>query len=188
VPEGFRFAVKIPKAVTHESRLREVGSLLDRFLMEVGGLGPKLGPFLVQLPPSLPFEVGLADRFLTDLRARVEGPIACEPRHPSWFACAVGRLLEELRIGRVAADPPPMPSAGHPGGWAGLTYCRLHGAPRIYHSAYADAAIQVVTAQLVERHRAGSTCWCIFDNTAAGAATPNALTAQRVAASGLIRL
>jgi uncharacterized protein YecE (DUF72 family) len=55
VPDGFRFTVKVPKAITHERRLEDVSDLLDRFLSEVGGLGPKLGPLLVQMPPSLSF-------------------------------------------------------------------------------------------------------------------------------------
>src|SRR3954449_13476072 len=50
VRDGFRFAVKMPKAITHERRLRDAGELLNRFLSEVAGLGPKLGPLLVQLP------------------------------------------------------------------------------------------------------------------------------------------
>lgn len=68
VPETFRFAVKVPKAVTHEHRLRTTGELLFQFLSAVDGLGSKLGPLLVQLPPSLGFEPGVADRFLEDLR------------------------------------------------------------------------------------------------------------------------
>src|SRR3954470_11987598 len=59
VPEDFHFAVKIPKAITHERRLADVDDLLDRFLSEVSGLGPKLGPLLVQLPPSLSFQYGI---------------------------------------------------------------------------------------------------------------------------------
>ena len=43
VPEDFRFAIKVPKAITHERRLKDVGDLLYRFLSEAGGLGPKLG-------------------------------------------------------------------------------------------------------------------------------------------------
>ena len=62
VPEDFRFAVKVPKAITHERRLKDASDLLDRFLSEAGGLGPKLGPLLVQLPPSLSFQAGIADR------------------------------------------------------------------------------------------------------------------------------
>ncbi len=111
VPDGFRFAVKVLKAITHDSRLSGTGDLLNRFLVEVGGLGRKLGPLLVQLPPSLSFAAGTADRFLRDLRACVEGPIACEPRRRSRFAPEIDGLLDELRIGRVAADPYPDPGA-----------------------------------------------------------------------------
>jgi uncharacterized protein YecE (DUF72 family) len=181
VPEGFRFAVKVPKAITHEARLQGTGALLDRFLDEVGGLGPKLGPLLVQLPPSLSFEAGPSTRFLQDLRLKVDGPIACEPRHPSWFEPQVEELLADLRIGRVAADPAPVPGAAEPGGWRGLTYLRLHGSPRIYYSAYDEAAIRAALARLALRRAEGSACWCIFDNTAAFAATPNALAAKRLA-------
>lgn len=50
VPEDFRFAVKVPKTITHERRLKDVGELLDRFLSEAGGLGPKLGPSWCSCP------------------------------------------------------------------------------------------------------------------------------------------
>ncbi len=55
VPDAFRFAVKVPKAITHERRLADTDALLDRFLSEVSGLGKRLGPLLVQLPPKLSF-------------------------------------------------------------------------------------------------------------------------------------
>ena len=184
VPESFRFAVKIPKAITHERRLKDVGDLLDRFLSEVGGLGPKLGPLLVQMPPSLSFQHGGADRFLSDLRRRIRGSIVCEPRHASWFTPEVEALLAELRIARVAADPAPVPGANEPGGWHGLSYYRLHGSPRIYYSSCSNEAIHAVVAQLASRAAEGSACWCIFDNTAVFAATGNALTAVRGTSPG----
>src|SRR5437762_13362528 len=56
VPEDFRFAVKLPKAITHEARLIDVSAALEQFLNETSGLGTKRGPILVQLPPSLAFE------------------------------------------------------------------------------------------------------------------------------------
>jgi uncharacterized protein YecE (DUF72 family) len=186
VPDTFRFAVKVPRAITHVAPPQGTGPLLDRFLEEVAGLGPKLGPLLVQTPPSLPFEIGTADLFLQDLRGRVSGPIACEPRHPSWFAPEIDALLSELRIGRVAADPAPVAGGDRPGGWSGLTYLRLHGSPRIYYSDYPDDAIQAALDPLAQRHAKGSDCWCIFDNTAAGAATHNALTAKRMAKQGFL--
>jgi uncharacterized protein YecE (DUF72 family) len=176
VPEDFRFAVKVPKSITHERRLNDVGDLLDRFLSEVEGLGPKLGPLLVQLPPGLAFQADISERFLTDLRSRVAGGVVCEPRHATWFTPEVDALLEGLRIARVAADPAPVPGAGEPGGWCGFAYHRLHGSPRIYYSAY-SAGDLAATAEVLARTAAkGVETWCIFDNTAAFAATGDALT------------
>jgi uncharacterized protein YecE (DUF72 family) len=176
VPEDFRFAVKIPKAITHERRLRDVGDLLDRFLSEVGGLGRKLGPLLVQLPPSLGFLAGVADCFLNELRSRIEGGIVCEPRHASWFTPEVEAQLAELRIARVAADPAPVSGSDEPGGWHDLAYYRLHGSPKIYYSAYSQEYLAANAERLI--CDAAAEVWCIFDNTAAFAATNDALATK----------
>jgi len=178
VPEDFRFSVKVPKAITHERRLKDAGDLLDRFLSEAGALGPKLGPLLVQLPPSLSFQPGIADTFLSELRNRVEGGIVCEPRHASWFEPEVEALLDDLRIARVAADPAPVPGANEPGGWRGLSYYRLHGSPRIYYSAYSAEYLAAISDVLARDMAGGAETWCIFDNTAAFAATGDALTVK----------
>lgn len=178
VPDGFRFSVKVPKAITHERRLKAAHDLVERFLSEASGLGPKLGPLLVQLPPSLPFEAGASDTFLHELRSRVAGEIVCEPRHRSWLSPEVDALLDELRIARVAADPAPVPGAGEPGGWRNLSYYRLHGSPRIYHSPYGEQALTAIADKLVEGAAAGVRSWCIFDNTAAFAATHDALATR----------
>jgi len=184
VPADFRFAVKLPKAITHEHRLKDAAGLLDRFLSEVSGLGSKLGPLLVQLPPSLRFEDGIADSFLRGLRGRVESPIVCEPRHGSWFTPTVEALLNELRIARVAADPAPVSGAGEPGGWRGLSYYRLHGSPKIYYSAYSPEHLEGISERLTGDAAAAIETWCIFDNTAAFAATGDALTTRSLVQSG----
>ncbi|MGK9165085.1 DUF72 domain-containing protein [Inquilinus limosus] len=176
VPAGFRFAVKLPRSVTHERRLKDCGDLIDRFASEVEGLGPKLGVLLVQLPPSLAFEAEAAEAFFADLRRRIDAPVACEPRHASWFGREVEDLLAALRVARVAADPARAPGAGEPGGWGGLVYYRLHGSPRIYYSHYDDAVLAGMRRLLEEHRAAGVLAWCIFDNTAAFAALGNALT------------
>jgi uncharacterized protein YecE (DUF72 family) len=175
VPEGFRFAVKVPKSITHERRLKGSGDLLDRFLSEAQGLGSKLGPLLIQLPPSLTFQPEVGGTFLQEFRGRFAGLLVIEPRHASWFAPEVASLLVELKIGRVAADPEPVPGAGEPGGWNGLVYCRLHGSPRMYYSAYAMDQLDSLAQKLVGRANDGIPVWCIFDNTAAFAATGDAL-------------
>lgn len=154
---------------------------MDRFLADVAGLGPKVGPLLVQLPPSLAFQHGVADAFLEQLRDRVAGNIACEPRHASWFTPEVNALFDRLRIACVAADPAPVPGAGEPNGWNGLSYFRLHGSPRIYYSPYDAESLVGIASRLANEVANGAETWCIFDNTAAFAATGDALAARELA-------
>ena len=90
---------------------------------------------------------------------------------------AADALLAEHRIARVAADPAVVPRAAEPGGWNGLVYYRLHGSPRLYYSSYDDAALDALAAKLKAAAQRGP-AWCIFDNTAAGAAMDNALHLQ----------
>ncbi len=170
-PEGFAFAVKVPKEITHQRRLVDVAEPLGRFLDEVAALGAKRGPLLVQLPPSFGFDAGVVERFFSEVRDRAPGLVACEPRHPSWFGPEADRLLAGLEVARVAADPAVVPMAAEPGGWGGLAYYRLHGSPRIYHSAYDPAALESLAGRLA----GAAPAWCFFDNTASGAATADAL-------------
>ncbi len=173
VPDNFRFAVKIPKLITHERRLRDVEAPLQRFLDESGELGAKLGPLLTQLPPSFSFDEALAADFFALLRQKSAAPVVCEPRHRSWFTPQADELLAQFQVARVAADPALLPVAAMPGGWKGLRYYRLHGSPHIYYSAYSPAFLGELAATI--QNGASSSVWCIFDNTAAGAAANDAL-------------
>jgi uncharacterized protein YecE (DUF72 family) len=173
-PRTFRFAVKLPRTITHEGRLRRARQPLERFLAETEGLGAKRGPLLVQLPPSFAFEHRPVCRFLDLLRARFEGDVVCEPRHVTWFTPAVDVVLQKWRVARVAADPSCAPGAERPGGWTGLAYFRLHGSPRKYWSRYAPAFIDELFSS-ISGVQGNARRWCIFDNTASGAAIENAL-------------
>ena len=175
VPSSFRFSVKLPKTITHDLRLRETGELIETFLIEAAGLGEKLGCLLVQLPPSLELDPAIATDFFAGLRSRTPVPLACEPRHPSWFTAEAGDLLKDHEVARVAADPARVPEAAEPGGWRGLTYYRLHGSPDMYRSAYSEEYLAALAPRLREEAAAGREVWCIFDNTTLGAATRNAL-------------
>lgn len=174
VPADFRFSVKVPKLVTHERRLVDVGDALDSFLAEATQLGEKLGPLLVQLPPSLRFSADIAERFFGSLRDRFAGGVALEPRHPTWFEVEAERLMTKHRVVRVAADPAVVPVAAEPGGWDALVYYRLHGSPKVYYSAYPDEYLEAL-ARTLTRAAKSADVWCIFDNTAAFAATVDAL-------------
>ena len=175
VPPELRFAVKLPRAITHDHALVASDVLLEVFLEEVAGLGSQLGPLLVQLPPSLDLVEEHAEEFLETLRRLYDGPVACEPRHESWFGAAADELMQRHRVARVAADPARVPAAAEPGGFPGLVYYRLHGSPRIYWSDYEPERIAAIGEQLRRGASPDVDRWCIFDNTTLGAATGNAL-------------
>lgn len=174
VPNDFRFSIKLPKTITHERRLRDCTSLLERFAEEIGGLGHKRGPVLVQLPPSLAYSADVAEPFFEDLRHFVD-VVVLEPRHVSWFEPDVDKMLDGRRIARIAADPAKVPAGSDPGGWKGIGYFRLHGSPDIYASPYEQQAIDDHAARVEALMKNGTEVWTIYDNTMHGAATENAL-------------
>lgn len=181
VPDGFRFAVKVPREITHTRRLRDALGPLEDFLDQVAHLGDKRGPLLVQLPPGLAYD-GAAPAFFQALRERDGGPVVCEPRHPSWFAPEPDAMLAHHGVGRVAADPARVPAAAEPGGSLDLQYFRWHGSPRMYYSAYPPEALRRLAARLLAAEARQT--WCVFDNTTVGAATHNALALSALLGEG----
>jgi uncharacterized protein YecE (DUF72 family) len=179
VPAGFRFAVKLPRTITHDARRAGARGALQDFFDDVRPLGPKLGPVLVQLPPSLAYEGRRAAAFFRALRSLHAGQVACEPRHESWFARGAERLLVEHGVARVLADPAQPPGAAVAGGAGSLVYLRLHGSPRRYYTEYGEERVAEYAAQARAASR-GAVVWCVFDNTALGAATGDALTMARL--------
>jgi uncharacterized protein YecE (DUF72 family) len=187
VPADFRFAVKAPKTCTHDAKLVGCGSLLAAFFEQVAGLGEKLGPVLVQLPPKLEFEEGRVHEFFTTLRElhpatgiADRNAVVCEPRHASWFTPAAARLLAEFEVARVAADPAKgSPLAAKPGGWRGLRYFRWHGSPRTYWSEYSAEQLKLLAEEIKSQPKVPA--WVIFDNTAMGHAFSNAVELRGLA-------
>lgn len=179
IPESFRFSVKAPRAFTHEAGLACTAAQIRAFLDEAQNLGRALGPILFQLPPKLAFDEDRAESFFSTLRELYPGPAVVEPRHPSWFEPAVDLLLNKLQIARAAADPSVTPAAALPGGYPGVVYFRLHGSPRKYYSSYTPEFVEEIADRI--KHSADSAAvWCIFDNTASGAAAENALSLSEI--------
>ena len=168
VPAEFRFSVKMPKLITHQKRLESCAGEIDEFLHETRYLHKKLACLLVQLPPSLTFDAAIAEAFFSTLCQSTPVSIACEPRHPSWRDATARALLRQYLITLVATEPQPASDDA-------LSYFRLHGAPVMYKSAYSSDQIAQLAETLRQRATAGLSSWCIFDNTALGAATLNAL-------------
>ncbi|MFB2567373.1 DUF72 domain-containing protein [Rhizobium sp. IMFF44] len=170
VPENFRLAVKIPKEITHTRAMKGIAQPFHTFLDEIAPLGEKRGPLLCQLPPSLAFD---ADEFETTFKAMRnadEGPIVLEVRHKSWASAEALDLIKSFAIDRVLADPAPVWSAEDFD--TAPRYVRLHGKPKIYYSSYTDREIGLFLKLLAPDG------WCVFDNTASGAAIENALAMQ----------
>ena len=178
VPSDFMFAVKVPREVTHKRRLVETSELLISFLSEVEGLENKLGVLLLQLPPSLGFDREIGVRFFETLRSHFSSNVVCEPRHETWFTVDASRLLKTFHTGRVMADPVVVPLLDDDSRVDDTVYYRLHGSPRMYYSSYTDDYTDGLAKKL-RAHAEVRTAWCIFDNTALGAATINALTVQK---------
>jgi uncharacterized protein YecE (DUF72 family) len=174
--ESFRFAVKVPRAITHDLRLRDAGELLRTFLDETRHLGEKRGPYLIQLPPSLAYDEAVAAPFFGLARSLTSHAMVCEPRHSSWFGPGADNALSSFQITRAAADPARVSEAGRPGGEPSLAYYRLHGSPRMYYSEYEGAFLTALAETLLRTP--ARDVWCIFDNTASGAAARNALDLQ----------
>ena len=94
VPAGFRFAAKVPEAITHTARLSRVGEQMEEFARALEPLGEKLGPLLVQMPAEFTRDAGsagLLDRFLAAAPGGLK--IAVEFRHRSWHLPTTYDLL-----------------------------------------------------------------------------------------------
>lgn len=189
-PDGFLYAVKGPRFVTHIKRLGDIDAPLANFFASgVLDLGAKLGPILWQLPPTLQFDEALLDAFLGQLprsRAdaaalasrhdeRMEGrssfPVgfdaplryAVEVRHPSFETDAWRRVLERHHVASVTAD-----TAGkYPRiDWttADFAYARLHGEEELYASGYDDASLDRWATWCRAHLDAGRDVYVYFDN------------------------
>ncbi len=175
VPPALRYSLKTPKEITHEKRLSGVEVSWMNFIDTLHAFQEKLGCVLVQLPPSLDYSIEAVNT-LEYFRAHHPGSIVLEPRHASWTSVEAEGILRQLQIGRVAADPACHPSLAEPGGDLSLVYFRLHGSPRKYWSAYPIDQLEQWGGQALDAHSRGIPVWVVFDNTARGAATMDALT------------
>jgi uncharacterized protein YecE (DUF72 family) len=182
-PKEFRFSVKAPRTITHDSTLRHCRAQLSQFLEEVSGLQGKLRVILVQTPASLEFAAAPVARFFASLTAATSARIACEARHPTWFSARAQTTLARFSVARVVADPARVADAAVPLENDRLVYYRLHGSPRMYYSAYSTEFIQTLSTEIRGMRAKSKEVWCIFDNTARHASWANAVDLRRLLAS-----
>jgi uncharacterized protein YecE (DUF72 family) len=108
-PDGFVMAVKASRYLTHVRRLRDPAEPVERLLRAAAGLGDRLGPVLLQLPPNLPADAGALDQVLREF-ARQPTPaghavrVAVEFRHQSWWTGQIRQLLDRHGAALCWAD------------------------------------------------------------------------------------
>lgn len=175
VPEGFVFAMKMWRRVTHERRLKGAEREMADFMRSVSRLGPKLGPILVQLPPGLPVDMGLLDDALGALRQVTEGAarIAVEFRNEAWLTSEARALLERHGAALCVQDH-GLCTNTHPND-AAFVYVRRHGPSGRYAGCYSEEHLQedasCIRGWLVE----GRDVYAYFNNDIEGHAVRNAL-------------
>jgi len=175
-PERFKFCLKLSRLITHQKRLagaqEPLGTFFERFrlLKEAG----KLGPVLVQLPPSLRFDREVAEGFFSLLNEYYgDHRFALEARHASWFVEEALHLLEEHGIAHVIAD-----SGGRFPSYEAVTadfvYLRFHGPGKLYASNYPDEMLEASAGKITRWLKEGLEVWAFFNNDVGGYAVRNA--------------
>lgn len=209
VPDGFVFAVKGSRYVTHMLRLREVETALANFFASgVLALGPALGPFLWQLPEREEFDPAVLTEFFSLLPRSTTEALELARRHDERMSGRAWLEVEEERPLRHAFEP-RSPSFGEAEDLlrqhgvamtvadtagrfplfdsvtADFVYVRLHGAQELYTSGYSDAELDGWVARIRRWADDGRDVYVYFDNDALGHAPHDAVRlAQRVSAAG----
>jgi uncharacterized protein YecE (DUF72 family) len=167
-PPGFVMAVKASRYLTHMKRLNDPAEPVARLMNAAAGLGSKLGPVLLQLPPTL--RAG-PDRLAACLREFPEGVrVAVEPRHPTWWTDETRRVLEDHGAALCWTDRLGRPQTPL---WrtAGWLYLRLHEGPAEPWPDYDDETLMSWADEL----SGADDGYVYFNNDPGGAAVRDAL-------------
>lgn len=172
-PEGFRFAVKASRFITHIKRLADPEDSLDRFLGGARRLGDRLGPALYQLPGAFQRteeNVRRLETFLSLLPGDVQH--AVEFRHDSWFVEETEALLRRHDVAFCAFDMVDMECPL----WvtARFAYMRFHGSEAMYESNYTDEMLDSWADRLRAACEGAEEAYVYFNNDALGYAVANA--------------
>ena len=209
VPQGFLFALKGSRYITHMLKLRNFRAPLANFFASgILRLGRHIGPILWQLPPQFPFHREKADAFFSALpedvraaerwarrhderttgRAALTAPdgrdrrlrYALEIRHESWLSDEALTLLARHDIALVAADTAGKHPLSLQRTSRRLAYVRLHGARRLYEGAYTGDELRLWAARCRSWARAGAEVFVYFDNDRDAQAAHDAVALQEL--------
>ena len=170
-PEGFVFAWKAWRYITHVKRLKDPAEPVGFLFSRVQGLGPKLGPLLYQLPPGMKVDRERLAAFLGVLPPGHRH--AFEFRHPSWFEPAILDLLRDYDASLVVSDHHHAPAPWE--ATAGWVYVRGHGPGGRYWGDYSDETLGDWALRIGRWRAEDRTVFCYLDNDIGGAAPRDAV-------------
>jgi uncharacterized protein YecE (DUF72 family) len=177
VPEGFVFAIKASRYITHMKKLKDPKSSCRRFFERIGALGAKLGPIVFQLPPHWSFNEDRLGEFLSALHPDYR--YAFEFRDRSWLNEHAYRLLADHGASLCIYDYEGFTSPKR--STTDFVYLRLHG-PNVdaYRGRYSQPALRRWAADIRRWVGQGKSVYCYFDNDEAGYAATDARCLQRL--------
>jgi uncharacterized protein YecE (DUF72 family) len=171
-PDDFCFAVKLSRYLTHIRRLRNPAEPVSRFLDRAAGLDAKLGPVLVQLPPTLRADPDALDEVLYRFPERVR--VAVEPRHESWWTAEVRHVLERRGAALCWADRRGRPVSPL---WrtADFGYLRMHEGRAQPRPRYGRIALRSWVERITAEYGEQPDVYVYFNNDPGGAAVVDAI-------------
>ena len=174
-PDDFTMALKASRYLTHIRRLRDPEEAVDRLVERASGLGSKLGPVLVQLPPRFRADAGRLDRTLA--RFPSGWRVAVEVRDPSWDHEEIRAVLERHDAALCLADRRgPLRPLWRTTSW---TYLRFHEGTATPRPCYGGRALATWARRLCETWGPDAPVWVYFNNDPRACAPANAITFAR---------
>lgn len=170
-PAGFVMAVKASRYLTHIRRLRDPEEPVRRMLEAFAGLGDRLGPVLLQLPPTMRADGELLDRALRQFPAAVR--VAVEPRHPSWWNDGIREVLTARGAALCWADRAgePVTPLWRTAGWG---YLRFHEGTGQPWPGYRERTLRDWARKIAGTWPGSAPVYAYFNNDQGGAAVRDA--------------
>jgi len=178
VPSDFVVAVKASRYLTHIKRLRDPGEPVGRLMSHAEGLGARLGPVLLQLPPTLRADADLLDTCLSCFPTGAR--VAVEPRHESWWTPEIRRVLESRGTALCWADVRAHPVAPlwRTTGWG---YVRFHEGRAHPWPRYGRRSLETWLDRIATTWSDAQDVYTYFNNDHGGAAVEDAVAFGRTA-------
>jgi uncharacterized protein YecE (DUF72 family) len=182
-PQDFVWAVKMSRFLTHMKRLKDPAEPVDRFMKHASGLGNKLGPVLLQLPPNLKADLDRLEETFSALSGRIR--VAVEFRHDSWFKDETRALLEKHDAALCVADrgSRPVTALWRTTDWG---YVRFHAGTASSHPCYGRTSLRTWAERIVDLWPANADVFVYFNNDTLGCALRDArVFARELGRAGL---